>query len=83
MATAVPDKLRSYCLQVNDAKSKALAKRNKVPVEMPSTGKLMVRYLVGKEFGFRGTDLAAIGLAVVKNWVVLGCFALGQSFIRH
>jgi hypothetical protein len=82
LATAVPDKLRSYCLQVNDAKSKALAKRNKVVVEMPSTAKLMLEYLTGKEFGFRAADFGAVGLAVVKNWIVLGCFAFGQSFVE-
>jgi len=29
VTTAIPDMLRSFCLQVNDAKSKVLARRNK------------------------------------------------------
>jgi hypothetical protein len=83
LATAIPDKLRSYCLQVNEAKSKALQRRNKYIIqEFPSTSKLLLQHLTSSEFTFTKSDCYHIGFAIIKNWLVLSGFAYGQHLLK-
>ena len=62
--------------------SKTLQKRNKkLAIEIPPTFKLMFEHLISPHFKFTKTDLTAISMAVVRNWIILGCFAYGQDYL--
>jgi hypothetical protein len=80
ISTAIPDKLRSYCFEINDAKSKTIQKRNKnLLVEIPSTLKLMFEHLSSPNFRFTKNDLKIISMAVIRNWITLSTFTFGQD----
>jgi hypothetical protein len=84
LSTAIPDKLRSFCLSLNDAMSKTLQRRNKnIKIEIPSTVKLMFEHLISPDFKFRKADVSTISLAVTRNWIILGCFAFSQDSLQR
>jgi hypothetical protein len=83
-ATAIPDKLRSFSLQVNEERKQSLQKvyGKKTEPVLKSTPHLLLEYMTSSDFKLSRRDLSAIGVSVIKNWMVLSSFALGQYTLK-